>query len=280
MSDPHDALLPPRPPQMPVEPLRAWERIIVPVMESLNTQSTAKRIAQSFQRRVAARWVIMALKRRMDAYDIEPLVDLEPPRSVILVANHRTLFDMYAACGALYQHDAKWLERLYFPVRWRFFYTAPGGMLVNLLMSGGAMWPPVFQDERRHQLNPVGIEQMVWLLQGRGNVIGIHPEGKRNLDADPYDLLPARPGIGQLVLAAPDDTLVIPFFSTGLTNHFGHELTAGLREDDPTRVRITYGAPIPASDLKKLADAQAIADHLLAQVGALGERDRAREAAR
>jgi 1-acyl-sn-glycerol-3-phosphate acyltransferase len=267
---------------MPVEPLRGWERVIVPVMEALNTQSAAKRIAQTFQARVAARWVIAATRRRMELHGIEPLLELQPPRSVILVANHRTFFDMYVACGALYARDASWLERLYFPVRWRFFYTAPGGLLVNLLMSGGAMWPPVFQDDRRHTLNPVGVDQMRWLLMERGNVIGIHPEGKRNLSEDPYHLLPAYPGLGQLLLAAPPDTLVIPIFLIGLTNQIGHELHQGLRAEEPTPIRVTYGSPVSAEELTHSGtrSAKDISQHALELVRALGEQDRARQEAR
>ena len=39
-------------------------------------------------------------------------------------------------------------------------------------------------------------------LQTSGQLVGFHPEGKRNLEGGPYDLLPAQPGIGKVIYAA------------------------------------------------------------------------------
>jgi len=41
-------------------------------------------------------------------------------------------------------YRTQWRKQLFFPVRGRFFYQSPAGMLVNLVMGWWSMYPPFF----------------------------------------------------------------------------------------------------------------------------------------
>ena len=258
---------------MPPEALRGFERTAVRLCDWINLNDTPKRRIQWYVRNVSARWTIAVTKPRWRLFDFEPIETVSPPRSVILVSNHRSFFDMYVALSILYDRT-RWPRKLFFPVRWRFFYTNPVGFLVNLGVSGCAMWPPVFLDERSEALNEVGTDQMVHVLNEQGAVLGIHPEGTRNKTDDPYTLLPTKPGVGRLVHACPDDTLVIPFFMTGLTNDLIPQVWAVLRGKEVADIRVVWGQPVPARELRSIGDAQAIADALRDRITLLGQRER------
>jgi 1-acyl-sn-glycerol-3-phosphate acyltransferase len=205
---------------------------------------------------------------------LEHVQDLAPPRGVILVSNHRSFFDMYVTSAFLYAH-ARFLRRLHFPVRSNFFYDNPLGIVVNLVISGGAMWPPVFRDERRTALNPVGLAQLRGVLLEPGAVVGLHPEGTRGKGPDPYTLLPARPGLGELVLTIPDDVVIVPLFVVGLQNAFVAQVLSNFGIGRAAPVRIRFGAPLTAADARRLgADAAEISRVLLGRVATLGEEDR------
>ena len=148
-------------------------------------------------------------------------------------------------------------------------------IVVNFLMSGCAMWPPVYRDERKKALNPISMKQMIYALSRPGGVLGIHPEGTRNKGADPYSQLPTRPGVGRLVKACPTETLVLPFFVLGMTNSFFGELRRRLfPSDDDVAIRIRFGEPLSCGELQT-SDAREITDRLMGIIAALGEEDRA-----
>jgi 1-acyl-sn-glycerol-3-phosphate acyltransferase len=74
-------------------------------------------------------------------------------------------------------------------------------------------------------------------------MVGLHPEGTRN-QGDPYKLLPAQPGIGQIVLKSKP--LVVPVFINGLSNDFVGSLRSsfrpGAKREDP--IIICFGNPV------------------------------------
>ncbi len=259
-------------PEMASTNLVGFERLAVPFLTWLNTSTLPKNLIQIFVKHFSRRWVALIARHRWQLSNFDALRELDPPSSVILVSNHRSFFDMYVACAVLYQ-ETRILDRLFFPVRKNFFYDHPLGFFVNLSVSGGAMWPPVFKDHRRGDLNPVGTGQMIHVLQSRGNAIGIHPEGTRSKGESPYDMLPARPGVGKLVRGAPDNALVIPFFIQGMTNDLRAEIK-GLFFGGRPPIRIRWGDPIAAGDLRDFDEAQGIAEHLHGVIGALGEAER------
>lgn len=262
-------------PSMPRTLLRGVERLAVPLLDGLNGTDAAKTAMQWVGRHVSARWVRACTRNLVTIDGLDLLRDLSPPNGVILVSNHRSFFDMYVVSAFLYEH-VSFLQRLYFPVRSKFFYDHPLGVLVNLAISGGAMWPPVFRDDRRGSLNPVGLDQIAHVLTTPGAVVGIHPEGTRGKGPDPYTYLPVRPGLGEIILAVPENVLIVPLFVLGLKNAFGRQVLSnfGIGHADPVRVR--FGTPLTVGEARKLgSDAASVSRAVFARVKSLGEADRA-----
>lgn len=257
--------------------LRGFERVAVPICDLINTSGLVKTVVLFFARHFNTTWINAATGRLQDLHGLEIPKGLAPTRGVILISNHRSFFDMYVASAVLYRH-ARFMRRIYFPVRANTWFTHPLGLLVNLVLSGGAMWPPVFRDDRRFRLNPVGIAQMTHALDQPGAVLGIHPEGTRGKGPDPYEIQPARPGVGHLVKAADPETLILPFFVIGLSNDVVHEVRRNFKP--PGRrgppVRITFGEAVRAGSLDREAGAQEIAEALLDRVRDLARIDRER----
>ncbi len=264
-------------PRLDPQDLRGFEKVAIPVCDFVNTNAIVKTFIQWFVRTVTATWISAATRNLWELHGLERVRDLKPTQGVILLSNHRSFFDMYVTSAVLYKR-ANFLKRLFFPVRTDYFYTHPLGLLVNLMISGGAMWPPVFRDERKFRLNPVGISQMIHALHQPGAVMGIHPEGTRGKGPDPYEMLPARPGVGHLLKACHPDTLVLHYFIVGMSNNVlrevGRNFRAPGKRGDP--IRITFGTPIRAGSLNQEASAQDLADEMQAHIRALGEEDRAR----
>ncbi|MBM4269994.1 MAG: 1-acyl-sn-glycerol-3-phosphate acyltransferase [Deltaproteobacteria bacterium] len=255
---------------LPRKDLRGLERVAVPLGESINTNRVWKRIASAYAYHVPRHFVSWVTRRRWKLHGLEHIQTLQPPRGVILVSNHRSFFDMYVSAAALYAH-ASFLGRIYFPVRTSFFYDRWLGSVINYAMSGYAMWPPVFRDDRKHVLNALGLEQMAYALSLPGAVLGIHPEGTRSHEPDPYSLARARPGVGKLVQLCHADTLVLPYFIVGLGNDFMAEVRG--RKHGP-EIRIRYGAPLRCGELaREEGGPQAIADTVLAMVNVLAQDD-------
>jgi 1-acyl-sn-glycerol-3-phosphate acyltransferase len=165
------------------------------------------------QRTVGVFWITQATHHLHHVHHIERLHPLRPDKSFILVANHRSFFDLYALTAALLRWGMR--QRIVFPVRSNFFYDTPAGFLVNGAMSFFAMYPPLFRDKRRAALNALGLNELAELLMAGNTLVGIHPEGRRNPNEDPYELLPALSGVGRLIHAARG-VAVVPVFTHGL----------------------------------------------------------------
>src|SRR6266850_1762545 len=84
------------------------------------------------QRTIGSRWIQLATYNLMNVYGLEHLNALSHESPLLLVANHRSFFDMYSVSSVLFRRII-WPKLLYFPVRSRFFYESPIGMLVNML---------------------------------------------------------------------------------------------------------------------------------------------------
>ena len=230
--------------------LSRFERLAVSIGRLLNETERGKRVQTFFLRKVSFAWVSRALAPRMLVTGLDELAQLAPDRGVMLVANHRSFFDLYAISAAIWMARIPWARHLLFPVRSNFFYERSAGVLVNLLIGGGSMYPPVFRQPERSALNAQMVEKVSQFLREPGVMVGMHPEGTRNKSDDPCSMLPAQPGVGVIALKA--HPIVIPVFIMGLTNDLRYELRArhvpNIRRDKPCIV--IFGKPLDYQDLR------------------------------
>lgn len=236
-----------------------------------------KRLMTFFQRHIGSLWIYLATYNLMNVFGIENVEETDPHRPLILVANHRSFFDMYTVSSVLFRRTKRPME-LYFPVRGKFFYDNPAGWFVNFVMGWFSMYPPFFRearDARKREFDKYSMRRLVQICSvPSGHVIGFHPEGKRNLEGGTYDLLPAQPGIGKVIYASRPQ--VIPVFIAGLGNDLPKQIL-GNWTGGP-KVRIWFGRPIDLSSFYEKGDRirthKEIADHLMSKIAELGEEDR------
>jgi 1-acyl-sn-glycerol-3-phosphate acyltransferase len=230
------------------------------------------------QRHIGSLWIYLATYNLMNVFGIENIQNSDASRPLLLVANHRSFFDMYTVSSVMFRRTTRPIT-LFFPVRAKFFYDNPIGWFVNLVMGWWSMYPPFFREEgegEKRKFDKFSVRELVRLSsEGKGHIIGFHPEGKRNLSDDPYSFLPAQPGIGKVILNA--EPQVIPVFIAGLGNHLPKQILGNWTGGE--KVRIWFGGPIDLSAFYGKRDSlrthKEIADHLMLKIGDLGERDKA-----
>jgi 1-acyl-sn-glycerol-3-phosphate acyltransferase len=229
--------------------LTRFEQFAVELGRVTNETSTGKWLQDQFLRRVSYTWVRAVVANRIFTDNLEQVIALQPDRGVLFASNHRSFFDQYCVMLGIWMGPTPWARRLSFPVRANFFYERPLGVLVNYLVGAGAMYPPIFRQAERSALNKDALERIIRFLNEPGSVVGVHPEGTRNKGDDPYEMLPAQPGIGQIALQAKP--IVIPAFCNGLSNDFLADVKSNfdrnVRRERP--VICVYGEPIDYSDL-------------------------------
>jgi 1-acyl-sn-glycerol-3-phosphate acyltransferase len=144
-------------------------------------------------------------------------------------------------------------------------------------MSFFAMYPPIFRDKKRAALNLASLDEVASLLRRGGYFVGMHPEGTRNRDGDPYAFLPPQSGVGRLIRAAPE-VPVVPVFINGLCNDIVAQIATGVTGRGAP-IHIVFGAPIDFGALLSAADGpkthKRIAERCLEAIGALGQEERA-----
>ena len=223
-------------------------------------------------------WIRTATDRLRHVHGVDRLPAWDCSGSIVCVANHRSLFDLYVTAAELVSRGLP--HRLLFPVRSEFFYDHPLGPFVNFAMSFFAMYPPIFRDKKRAALNVAGLDELASLLAGGGFFVGIHPEGTRKKDDDPYTLLPAQSGVGRVIRKAR--VPVVPVFVNGLCNDLVRQVAGGLAGTG-TPIHIVFGAPI---EFGALLDApenprtyRLIAERCAQEIGKLGQEERRLRAA-
>lgn len=227
------------------------------------------------QRTIGQTWITWATGRLHQFHHIERLRPLVPNRSFILVSNHRSFFDLYVLTATLLRWGLR--QRIVFPVRSKFFYDSVPGFFVNGVMSFFAMYPPLFRDRQRAPLNRLCLEELAGLLREGQTLVGIHPEGRRNPSDDPYELLPAKSGVGRLIRAAPE-VPVIPVFINGLLPNDLPRQVRGNFDGTGTPIHSVFGAPIDFGELLAQPESprlfSTLAERCLAEVRRLGEEER------
>jgi 1-acyl-sn-glycerol-3-phosphate acyltransferase len=256
-----------------------FERLAFRLVRRMNV-GTWKRFWTWCQKTFGAGWIHLSTYNIMNVYGLEHIEAASHDRPLLLVANHRSFFDMYTVSTVLFRHT-NWRKQLFFPVRGRFFYQSPLGLFVNLVMGWWSMYPPFFTGGDRPVLEKRIFDKYSFRVLtelarvGPGNVIGFHPEGTRNKSKDPYSFLPAQPGVGKLIRDA--NPQVIPVFIAGLCNSLPRQIARNWNREDV--IRIHFGAALDLSTYvaktDRLRTHKEIADAVIVKIAELGENDRA-----
>jgi 1-acyl-sn-glycerol-3-phosphate acyltransferase len=255
-------------------PLTLLERAQIGLVRASLRPGTLDRTIRLLQRTVGQWWIRAVIAKLRHVHGLERLPPWDPAGSIVCVANHRSFFDLYVTCAELVANGLP--HRILFPVRSNFFYDNPLGPIVNGAMSFFAMYPPIFRDRRRAALNLAHLDELAELLRGGGFFVGMHPEGTRKKDDDPYTLLAAQSGVGRVIRKAQRAT-VIPVFVNGLSNDFVRQIRDGLRgKGEP--IHLVFGAPIDFGGLLTAPESprayKQIAETCLQAIARLGEEER------
>lgn len=258
--------------------LAPLERRLVSVCRTINERPGFKRVQTAFLHQIGKRWVRFCTRNILDVDGMKHAHELQPPRGVLLCSNHRSFFDMYVISSVFLNAGVPWYQEQYFPVRSNFFYERWAGLGLNLIMGGGAMYPPIFRDTSKADFNKRAVDQIVEFLQHPGVVVGMHPEGTRGKGPDPFELLRAQPGVGQMALQAR--VPVLPVWISGLTNKLPQQLARNFTPPpggaEPIIMRV--GPPVDLEDLRakkpRLTVYKRAADRILDDIRALGHRVR------
>lgn len=267
--------------------------IFVPDAEEISVLNTTERIGFKLthrmnlgrwkrfwtfcQRHIGSLWIKIATYNLMNVYGIENVESSDSSRPLLLAANHRSFFDMYVVSSVIFR-QTKRPVKLFFPVRGKFFYNNPLGWFVNLMMGWWSMYPPFFRESKEAQKREFDKYSMRRLIQicseGEANMIGFHPEGKRNFSDNPYEFVPAQPGVGKVIMEAKPQ--VIPIFITGLGNELPKQIMGNWTGGE--KIRVWFGEEIDLSEFydqrNSLRTHKKIADFLMEKIGELGEKDR------
>ena len=267
----------------PVEPtaeelavLGTTEKIGFSLTHRMN-RGAWKRFWTFCQRHIGSLWIKICTYNLMNVFGLENIEQTDVEKPLLLVANHRSFFDMYTVSSVLFRQTKRPMS-LYFPVRAKFFYTSPVGWFVNLVMGWFSMYPPFFREAKeaeKREFDKFSLRKLVSLASvGYGTIIGFHPEGKRNLNPNPYELLPAQPGVGAVIMKAQPQ--VVPVFIAGLGNDLPKQVLGNWTGGE--KVRIWFGEPVDLAAFYEKTDRlrthKEIADFLMTKIAELGDKDR------
>jgi 1-acyl-sn-glycerol-3-phosphate acyltransferase len=254
--------------------LTPLERAQIRMIRASLRPGAIDRAIRLLQRSVGQWWIRSATASLRHVHGLDRLPPWNRSGSIVCVANHRSLFDLYVTVAELVARGLP--HRILFPVRSEFFYDNPLGPLVNGLMSFFAMYPPIFRDKKRAAVNLAGLDELAALLRRGGFFVGIHPEGTRKKDDDPYALLPAQSGVGRVISKAR--VPVVPVFVNGLGNDLVKQVAGGLTGTG-TPIHIVFGAPIAFGPLMDQAESprtyRLIAERCVEEIAKLGQEEKA-----
>ena len=258
--------------------LSLFERFAFRLVTRMN-QGRWKRFWTWCQKVFGAGWIHLATYNIMKVYGIEHIEAVSHDRPILLVANHRSFFDMYTVSTILFR-NTRWRKQLFFPVRGRFFYDSLLGLFVNLVMGWWSMYPPFFASGEKPLLEKRAFDKYSFRVLtelcriGPGNVIGFHPEGTRNKSDDPYSFLRPQPGVGKLIKDA--NPQVIPVFIAGLGNNLPKQVLGNWFGGE--KVRIHFGQQLDLSEFVGKKDHvrtyKEIGEFVMSKIAELGEVDR------
>ncbi len=225
-------------------------------------------------REIGARLIALLTGPLVSVEGLEHVAATSRDRPLLVVANHRSYFDLYVVMCVLFRRLPGW-RAILFPVRGRYFYQRPGGVLLNAVVAWWSMYPPFFREPAKAPFNQWAMTELASLCRdGAGRLIGYHPEGTRNRNPDPYTFLPPHAGVGRLILEARPQ--VVPVFVAGLGNSVLEILRRRLRGGE--RIRLRFGPALDGAGWAALpltsAASRTVAEQVMAAVRLLGEQDR------
>jgi 1-acyl-sn-glycerol-3-phosphate acyltransferase len=228
------------------------------------------------QEAIGATWIKLVTGNLLRVEGLQHVSDAYRRGAILFVANHRSYFDMFVASSALHR-ELPGRKRLYFPVIGQFYYQTLAGLALNQLFAFWSMFPPLFARPSHRISDRYAFDLLAELCgRGPGQILGIHPEGGRNLDPDPYSYMRFQPGAGKLIHAARP--IVIPTFIAGLDNDVLRQIRRNWTGGEP--IRVWFDAPMALDELlampAKGSTYKLITDAVMERVRALGEVDRER----
>jgi 1-acyl-sn-glycerol-3-phosphate acyltransferase len=255
-------------------PLSPLERAQIRLVRASLEPGALDRGIRLMQRSVGQWWIRAVTSRLLHVHHAERLPPWDPSSSVVCVANHRSFFDLYVVTAHLVSRGLP--HRILFPVKSSFFYDNPLGPVVNGVMSFFAMYPPIFRERKRAALNLASLDELGALLRRGGFFVGIHPEGTRKKDDDPYTLLPAQSGVGRVIRKAR--VPVIPVFVNGLCNDLAAQVRGGVLGNGAP-IHVVFGEPIAFGSLLDEPESprahRRIAERCVEAITALGQEEKA-----
>ncbi len=256
-----------------ISALNAIERFGFRFAHRMN-QGEWKRFWTFCQKHIGSLWIYIATYNLMNVFGLENIEDAAVDRPILLVANHRSFFDLYTVSSVLFRRVKRPIQ-LFFPVRGKFFYDNPIGWFVNFVMGWFSMYPPFFYKNKQREFDKYSMRRLIQICsENRPNIIGLHPEGGRNLSENPYEFRRAQPGAGKIIMSARPQ--VIPVFIVGLGNNLPKQILGNWTGGE--KVRIWFGDEIDLSEFYEKRDAlrthKEIADYLMLKIGELGEKDK------
>jgi 1-acyl-sn-glycerol-3-phosphate acyltransferase len=228
------------------------------------------------QEAIGATWIKLVTGNLLRVEGLHHVVEAYQRGAILFVANHRSYFDLFVTSSVLHR-QLTGRKRLYFPVIGQFYYQSLAGLALNQLFAFWSMFPPLFALPTHGASDRYALDLLVELCaQGPGQILGIHPEGGRNLNPDPYSFMRFQPGTGKVIHAARP--IVIPTFIAGLDNDVLRQVKRNWSGGEP--VRIWFDAPMALDDLLALpakgSTYKLIVDAVMGRVVALGAMDRER----
>jgi 1-acyl-sn-glycerol-3-phosphate acyltransferase len=224
-------------------PLSLGERLALAAALASNENAALRRASNWWANAVVGRIVALLCGARLRVRGLEHIERLAPTGGVLLAPNHRTFFDLFAVTYA-FRGQTSSCGEVYFPVRSRFWYDHPLGPWLNAVGAGMRMFPPVFRAAHQRDVTRRGLDWLAERLKEPGVVVGMHPEGTRSRDPDPFTLLPPEQSFGRVALLSR--ATIVPVFVNGLSDSLWEE--SRRRKQTDAIVNVAFGAPVSTTE--------------------------------
>ncbi len=255
----------------PLEELSIFERTTFRLIDGM--YRNLPNFTEAWLRNVSAGWMTLGSRHMMFPLGLERLAGLKREDGILLVSNHRSFFDLYMLFLLLQRHTTL-RQRALCPVRGEFFYQQWSGLLVNLFIGAGRMFPPFFREPNKQPFNKWALDRVTGELRRGEILVGFHPEGTRNKNESPYQPLPAQPGVGKIVMDSWP--IIVPAFINGLSNDIAKDVWDNMHKRKT--VVAVFGEPIDLNQFRgygnRLSSHKKIADALLKRIYELGAEER------